>query len=228
MRVILNLVQDLKTMDTNNEVLELLKKVGAVITDSHFVYTSGQHGDAYINKDALYPHTKEVSRIGELFAEKNKDKEIDIVAAPALGGIILETWTAYHLSNIKGKEILGVYTEKTPDKNQIFTRGYDQLVTGKNVLVIEDLANTGGSVKKVVDSVKAIGGNVIAVSVMVNRNPLEVTSDTVGAPLEALSEIQMNTYAEADCPLCKNNVPINTTVGHGKKFVEMKNQMAMS
>lgn len=211
-------------MDTNNEVLELLKKVGAVITDSHFVYTSGLHGDAYINKDALYPHTKEVSRIGELFAEKNKDKEIDVIAAPALGGIILETWTAYHLSRMKGKEILGVYTEKTPEKNQIFTRGYDQLVNGKNVLVIEDLANTGGSVKKVVESVRAVGGNVVAVSVMVNRNPKEVTSETVGGPLQALAEIQMNTYQEADCPLCRNNVPINTNVGHGKKFLESRNQ----
>lgn len=212
-------------MNANNEVLELLKSVGAVITDSHFVYTSGMHGDAYINKDALYPHTKEVSRIGELFAEQNKDKDIDVVAAPALGGIILETWTAYHLSKLKGKEILGVYTEKTPDKNQIFTRGYDQLVKGKNVLVIEDLANTGGSVKKVVESVTAVGGNVVAVSVMVNRNPHDVTSETVGAPLQALAEIQMNTYEEADCPLCKNNVPINTTVGHGKKYLETKGQL---
>src|ERR1700694_4387544 len=103
----------------NNEVLDILKSVGAIITDSHIVYTSGRHGDAYINKDALYPHTKEVSRIGELFAEKYKDKDVDVVAAPALGGIILETWTAYHLSQMKGKEVLGVYTEKTPDKNQV-------------------------------------------------------------------------------------------------------------
>ena len=93
-----------------DEVLALLKKTGAILTDSHFVGTSGKHMATYINKDALYPHTLETSRMGELFAEKNKDVEIDIVAAPALGGIILSTWTAYHLTKLKNKEVLGVYT----------------------------------------------------------------------------------------------------------------------
>ena len=72
-----------------NNVVDILKKVGAVITDSHFVYTSGKHGSVYVNKDAVYPHTRETSRIGQLFAEKFKDADIDVVAAPALGGIIL-------------------------------------------------------------------------------------------------------------------------------------------
>ena len=171
-----------------DNVVDILKKVGAVITDSHFVYTSGKHGSVYVNKDAVYPHTAETSRIGELFAEKFKDVDIDVVAAPALGGIILSQWVAFHLSKLKDKEILGVYTEKTPDKQMIFTRGYDKLVKGKKVLVIEDLTTTGGSVKKVVDTVKAAGGNVVAVCVMVNRDPEHVTSEVVGGPLRTLQK----------------------------------------
>jgi len=205
----------------NNEVLEILKSVGAIITDSHIVYTSGRHGDAYINKDALYPHTKETARIGQLFAEKFKDKYIDVVAAPALGGIILETWTAYHLSQLKGKEVLGVYAEKK-DGDLVFTRGYDKLVAGKNVLVIEDLTTTGGSVKKVVDSVRAAGGNVVNVCVMVNRDVETVTEAVIGAPFSWLASVVMKSYDPADCALCNTNVPINTTVGHGKKFLEEK------
>lgn len=205
-----------------DNVVDILKKVGAVITDSHFVYTSGKHGSVYVNKDAVYPHTAETSRIGELFAEKFKDADIDVVAAPALGGIILSQWVAYHLSKLKGKEILGVYTEKTPDKQMIFTRGYDKLVKGKKVLVIEDLTTTGGSVKKVVDTVKAAGGNVVAVCVMVNRDPEKVTSEVVGGPFSALGVIKASAFDEAVCPLCKENVPINTNVGHGKKYLETK------
>src|SRR5258708_33859616 len=140
----------------NDEVITILKKTKAILADSHFVGTSGRHMPTYINKDALYPHTQETSRICQLFAEKYKDQAIDVVAAPALGGIILSTWTAYHLSQLKKKEVLGVYTEKTPDKNQVFTRGYDKLVKGKNVLIIEDLTTTGGSVKKVVDSIRNV------------------------------------------------------------------------
>lgn len=208
-------------METN-EVIEILKKVGAVITNSHFVYTSGKHGEVYINKDAVYPHTTETSRIGTLFAEKYKDSDIDVVAAPALGGIILSQWTAYHLTRLKGKEVLGVYTEKTPEKNQIFTRGYDTHVKGKKVLVIEDLTTTGGSVRKVVDSVKSAGGDVVAVCVMVNRDPENVNSEVVGAPFSALGVLKAVAYDEIACPLCKSGVQINTDVGHGKKYLQEK------
>lgn len=206
----------------NNEALDLLKQTQAILTDSHFVGTSGRHMATYINKDAMYPHTEATSRMGELFADKNKDLDIDVVVAPALGGIILSTWTAYHLTKLKGKEILGIYTEKTLDKNQVFTRGYDKLITGKNVLVIEDLAQTGGSVKKVVESVKAIGGTVVGVCVMVNKDPENITSELIGAPLSWLAELKTESYEEATCPLCQQGVSINTTVGHGKKYLESK------
>jgi len=206
----------------NDEALELLKSTNAVITDSHIVGTSGRHMAIYINKDALYPHSKETSRMGELFAEKNKDLDVDVVAAPALGGIILSTWTAFHLSALKGKEILGVYTEKDAEKNQVFTRGYDKLVKGKNVLVIEDLTTTGGSVKKVVNSVMGAGGNVVNVCVMVNRDPENINSELIGAPFNSLAVLKAESWEEADCPLCKENVPSNTTVGHGKKYLEAK------
>jgi len=206
----------------NDEVLTILKRTHAIISDSHFVGTSGKHFDTYINKDALYPHPEETSRMGELFAKKNEHLEIDVVAAPALGGIILSTWTAYHLTKLKQKEILGVYTEKDAEKNQVFTRGYDKLVKDKNVLIIEDLTQTGGSVKKVVESVKGVGGKVTGVCVMVNKDPHNITSETIGAPFSALAELEVISYSEDDCPLCKNNVPINTTVGHGKKYLEAK------
>ena len=212
----------MQALSMDNEIVSLLKKTQAILKDGHFVGTSGKHMNVYINKDALYPHTQEVSRIGELFAEKNKDLEIDVVAAPALGGIILSTWTAYHLSKIKKKDILGIYTEKTQDKSQIFTRNYDLLVKGKNVLVIEDIATTGGSVKKVVESVRSAGGNVVGVCVMLNRDPENVTSDKIGAPFSSLASIKAESWDEKDCPLCKKNIPINTDVGHGKKFLNLK------
>jgi orotate phosphoribosyltransferase len=206
----------------DNRALELLKKTGAILPNDHFVGTSGLHFDTYINKDALYPHTEETSEMGKLFAEKNKDIDIDIVAAPAMGGIILSTWTAYHLTQLKNKEVLGIYTEKDADKNQVFTRGYDAYVKDKNVLIVEDLTTTGGSVKKVVNTVRKAGGNVVQVCVMVNKDPENVTSEMMGAPFSSLAVLKVDTYEAEDCPLCKKNIPINITVGHGKKFLETK------
>ncbi len=207
-----------------DNVVEILKKVGAIITDDHFVYTSGKHGSVYINKDALYPHTEETSQVGMLFAKKVEALDIDVVG-PALGGIILSTWTAYHLSSLKHKEILGVYTEKDENKNQIFTRNYDKLIKDKNILVIEDLTTTGGSVKKVVDTVRNAGGTVVAVCTMVNRDPKNVTSDFIGAPFMSLGIVPAEAWDETKCPLCKEGKPINTTVGHGKKYLEAKKKI---
>jgi len=95
-----------------SDVISILKKVQAVLTDGHFVYTSGKHGSIYVNKDAVYPHTAEASKIGKLFAEKFQNKNVDVVAGPAVGGTILSQWTAHHLSKLQKKEVLSVYTRK--------------------------------------------------------------------------------------------------------------------
>ena len=102
-------------MDIEKEVLEILKRTEAVITDSHIVGTSGRHMSVYINKDAIYPHTQETFELCRLFAEKVKDLEIEAVVGPVIGGVILSQLVAYHLSILKNKDILGLYAEKTPE-----------------------------------------------------------------------------------------------------------------
>jgi orotate phosphoribosyltransferase len=203
-----------------NEVIEILKRVGAVLTNDHFVGTSGLHFDAYVNKDFLYPHTKETCLICKLYAEKYKDKNIEVVVGPALGGIILSQWVAYHLSDFSGKEVLGVYTEKSPENGQVFKRGYESYVKGKRVLIVEDNTVTGGSVMKVIDAVKNAGGEIIGVCVMVNRDTEKVNDKTLGVPFDSLAELPVVTYSAEECPLCKSGIPINKKVGHGKKFLE--------
>lgn len=211
------------------DVIKILKKIGGYITNSHIVYTSGKHGSVYINKDALYPHTQETAKIGKMFAEKFKNLDIDVVVAPAVGGTILSQWTAYYLSKLKKKEVLGTYTEKdkgttasAAESQQLFRRGYNKFVKNKKVLVLEDLTTTGMSVKKTVETVRTAGGKVVAVCVMVNRDPKNVTSKLVGAPFSSLGIFKAEAYEEKACPLCKANVPINTSVGHGKEYLARK------
>ena len=209
-----------------SKILDLLKQCGAVITGGHFVLTSGKHASIYINKDALYPHTELTSQVCAEFAGKVKELPIDSVVGPALGGIILSQWTAHHLSKMKGKEVFAVYTEKTPDGGQAFTRGYDKFIAGKNVLVVEDLTTTGESAKKVAEAVGRAGGKVAAVCVMVNRNPDEVNERYFGALFFPLDTLKVEAYDESNCPMCRDGVPVNTTVGHGKKYMAKKNDPA--
>ena len=203
-------------------ILDLLKQTGALLIDGHYVYTSGKHGPVYINKDLLYTHTEKASEVGKAFAEKVQDLAIDVVAAPALGGIILSQWTAYHLSKIKGHEVLSVYTEKSSEGGQNFTRGYERFINSKNVFVVEDMTSTGGSVKRVVRSVREAGGNVLMTGVMVDRSPDGMSEQVIGSPFFALGRFPVQLYEERGCVLCKENVPINTDAGHGKEYLKLK------
>jgi len=206
-----------------NEVIEILTRVGAVLAKDHFVGTSGLHFDTYVNKDFLYPHTKDVSEICVIIAEKFKDSNIDVVVGPALGGIILSQWVAHHLSNICGREILSIYTEKDAEKDQIFTRGYDSYVKGRKILLVEDIVTTGGSVLKSTKSIRSAGGEVVSACALVNKNK-DIKDNIEGVPFFALSEFFIETYEAKDCVMCKNGVSVNTTFGHGKKFLESKNK----
>lgn len=208
--------------DFSQQTLDILKRVGAIITDSHIVLTSGRHSDFYVNKDVVYAFPEEVSEICRLMATRFQNESIDVVVGPAMGGVLLAQWTAYHLSKLKGHVVNGVFTDKDAESNQVFKRGYDKFVKGKNVLIVEDLTTTGGSVRKTVDSVKNAGGNVVAVSIIGNRRPDRVTSDVVGAPLFPLVTMQTKDYEEQECIWCKEGRPINTSVGHGKEYLEHK------
>jgi len=204
------------------EVLQVLGKVGAVITDSHIVYTSGLHGTAYVNKDAVYPHTAETSHLCRAIAERFADANVQVVIAPAIGGVILSQWTAHHLSEMSGHEVFGVYAEKSGDDAFVIKRGYDKLVAGKNVLVVEDVLTTGGSAKKVIIATREIGGNVIGLGVLCNRGGI-TPQDVADVPkLTSLTDVKLDAWDEATCPLCKQNVPVNTDVGKGREFVARK------
>lgn len=190
----------------------ILAETQAILTDSHVVYTSGRHGRAYVNKDAVYPHTVKVAELCRLMADAVGPRGVEVVCGPATGGIILAQWTAHHLG------ALAVYAEKDADGGMVLKRGYDRVAAGRRVLVVEDVVNTGGSLRETVDAVRAAGGTVVAAAALCNRGG--VTADAVGAPdLVALVHLALDSWPAADCPLCRDRVPINTDVGKGREFL---------
>lgn len=229
--------------------MQTLAKVGAIITDSHIVYASGKHGAVYINKDAIYPNIKETSDLCRAIAEQFADDGIEVVIAPAIGGVILSQWTAYHLSEIIGREVLAVYAEKSdsigsplyyicfglrilwkgcpqlgraPEEYFVIKRGYDKLIVGKKVLAVEDILTTGGSAKKVIEATRALGGNIVGLGVLCNRGGI-TPQDVANPPkLFALVNIKLDAWDEAECPLCAKNIPINTNVGKDREYLTRK------
>lgn len=208
-------------MKREEKVKKILAKANAVLTDGHFVYVSAKHGDKYINKDAIYPHTKLVRELTKMWAEDFKKSGVEVVVGPAMGGVILSHDTAAELSKILKKDIPGVYAEKDGEGGFTFTRGYDAFVKGKNVLVVEDILTTGGSVKKVIQMTKKAGGKVVGLGVIANRG--NVKAKDIGVKkINALINLEFNAMEAKDCALCKNKIPVNTNVGKGKLFLAGK------
>lgn len=201
----------------DREVKQIFADTQAVVTDSHFLYTSGKHGDKYINKDAVYPHVREIDRLCYFIARHFADADIDTVVAPALGGITLSQRIASHLSSLKKKEIFSVMAEKDETKNFIISRGQNKYITDKKVLLAEDILTTGGSIKNVGDLVKQMGGQIVGVGALCNRG--NVTNEQIGVDCElyALLNVSFASYYPDDCPLCKKGVPFDTRLGKTKK-----------
>ncbi len=204
-----------------SEVLDVLERVGA-FRAGHFVFTSGRHGDKYINKDAIYPFTKETSLLCEAMAQLFIDTKADAVIGPAVGAAILSQWVAFHLSALTGKEVAAVYADKDGEGGFVIRRGYDRIVAGKDCIVVEDLLTTGGSVKKTIEAAHKVGAKIVGVTAICNRG--DVTADMIGNPpnFKPLLNVNLESWESKDCPMCARGVPVATDVGHGKEFLAKK------
>ncbi|MFP4437636.1 MAG: phosphoribosyltransferase family protein [Chloroflexaceae bacterium] len=202
------------------EIRAILEQVDAIITGSHLVYTSGRHGSSYVNKDALYPHTAATRQVCAAIAVHFRDADVEVVAGPTVGGVIMAQWVAHHLSELTCRSVLAVYAEESgaQEKRRIFRRGYDELIAGKRVLVVEDVLTTGGSARQVVDAVRDAGGQVVGLGALCNRGGLTAAALDVPA-FVALVTVPLESWDAAECPLCRAGVPINTRVGKGAAFL---------
>lgn len=204
------------------DVLSLLQRHGA-LRRGHFVGTSGRHLDTYVNKDAVYPHPWDLDLLVSHLAVRvamlggGAPVPIEAVVGPETGGIVL----ANRLAALIGNWVLAAWAGRNADGSFTLRRGYDRLVAGRNVVVVDDVVTTGGSVRAVVEAVRAAEGNVVGVAALVNRGG--VTAGLLGVPrLVTLADLDLASWDEAECPLCRDGVPVDTEVGKSREFLEQK------
>jgi orotate phosphoribosyltransferase len=199
----------------------ILRDSGALLEGDHFVYISGQHGSGWIDKDAVYPFTERTSVLGRLIAEQVRGRGIEVVCGPATGGLILAQWVAHHLGAIA---VFGEHADDDavaqPGDRRTFElrRGYDRLVHGRQVLVVDDVVNTGFSIRGTVEAVRADGGDVSIAAAVCNRGSL--TAADIGVKmLTELATITLDSWPKEECPLCRDGIPVNTAYAHGADYV---------
>jgi orotate phosphoribosyltransferase len=204
-------------MPTQDEMLALFQRAGAIIPGGHFLYASGRHGHTYVNKDAIYPHTGIIRPLCSIMAKAFFNDAVEVVVGPEKGGIILSQWVTYALNfgRLDGPEVLAAYAEKE-GAGFVLRRGYEKLVPGKRVLVVEDILTTGGSVLKVVNLIRSLGGEVIGVAALCNRGG--VTPEDIGNVPKLFScvSITLDSWTATECPMCAQGTPFNTDLGKGK------------
>ncbi len=190
---------------TQEEVKELLVKTNAIM-NGHFVLTSGLHSPHYVEKFNVLQHPKYTEQLCKAMAEKFKDSQIETVVGPMTGGILLAHETGKALGT------RAIFTERVNGK-MTFRRGF-ALHKGERCLIVEDIVTTGGSIREVIDVVKAAGGIPVAVSMLVDRSGGKATFEDV--PSTALLNMDVETYEPSTCPLCQKGMPLTKRGSTGK------------
>ena len=178
------------------EVEALFRDSGAFL-EGHFVLASGRHSERYLEKFQVLQWPRRTERLCAAIADEAREAHIDAVAGPTTGGIILAHEVARQLG------VRAIYAEHAQGgKGREFRRGFT-ITPGERVLVVDDIMTTGGSAQETVDAVRAAGGNVVGVSVLVRRS-----DGKVDVPLHALWEVNMVTFDPAECPKCRAAIPV--------------------
>lgn len=178
------------------EIMEVLEKRGAVLR-GHFELSSGRHSNMFVQKFRVLEDPRLAQRFGESIAELF-DKRFDVVAAPAVGAVVLGFATAL------AADARSVFAERV-DGHMVLRRGF-QIGHLERVLVVEDVVTTGGSAREVVDLVKQAGGEAVGVGALLDRaDPSRDDAGALGAPLRSLVKLQVDSWSPEDCPLCAAN-----------------------
>ena len=180
---------------TKDEAINIFKDSGAILS-GHFLLTSGRHSDTYMQCAKLFVYPNKAQKLCAALCDKLKDKKIDLVASPAVGGIIMGYEVARQLN------VPNVFFERE-NGEMVLRRGFE-IKKGANVLVVEDVVTTGGSVKEVIAKVKEMGANVVAVSSIVDRSNGKVD---FGVDFVNVLSLDVMSYEPEECPLCKQGIP---------------------
>jgi orotate phosphoribosyltransferase len=186
---------------TTAEAWDLLEARGALLR-GHFQFSSGRHGELYIEKfrvlqwpDVTEPLCRQIA--GHFRGRTN------VVAGPTTGGVILAYETARHLG------LRAIIAERKEDDSEEreFRRGFE-LGPGDRVLVVDDVLTTGGAIREVARAVVARGAEVAGVGVLVDRTGGKVD---FGVPFFACLDVPAASWEAGECRLCREGVPLVVT-----------------
>ena len=214
-----------------NQVIETFKRTGALL-EGHFILSSGLHSSIYLQCAIALESTTVAMDFGAAIAEHFNNQQIETVASPAIGGIVIGYEVARQLGapgrtampgcvsharpsrgacprrplSLDGfaprPPMLGESTEREEGRMTL-RRGFT-VHAGEQVLVVEDVITTGGSTRGTIEALFRAGARVVAAASIINRSGGKAD---VGVPLVSLASLDVPAVNPSACNLCKRGEP---------------------
>ncbi len=180
----------------SEDVIEKFRNTGALL-EGHFVLSSGLHSAVYLQCALVLQHPREAATFGAEIAERFRAENIQTVASPAIGGLII----GHEVARALGARF--IWTERQ-DGQMVLRRGFN-VSADERVLVVEDVVTTGGSTRETIAALQANGAKVIAAASIIDRSSGKAD---VGVPRIALATLDVPSVDPGVCEACKRGEPV--------------------
>ncbi|MDC0046944.1 orotate phosphoribosyltransferase [Candidatus Pelagibacter sp.] len=194
-------------MLSHKKSLDILKKTNALL-EGHFILSSGLHSSKYIQCAKLLSFPSSAEKICKSLASQIKKKynKIDLILAPAMGGIII----GYEIGRLLKKET--IFCERVNGKFTL-RRGFS-INKGSNVLIIEDVITTGKSSLECVKLIKKANAKLLGFASIIDRS----SKKSLKIKSKIISHLKINVpvYNLKQLPKKLKSVPITTP---GSRFI---------
>lgn len=206
-------------ISTNKKENKMIKEFEYynIVKSGHFLLTSGRHSNEYVNKDAIYCIPELflfiISKIYTTILNNFHTDDFDVITGPAIAGAILAAPVALKLNKIFVYPEKAIHSEFAEDPNNgvvdtkimNFNRGYDKILKGKRIIIVEDIITTGGSIQMTADAIHLCDGKVVGIVAIWNREEWKAPNEI---KLISLINKTISSYFPNDCPYCQNGIPL--------------------
>lgn len=174
------------------QIMKEFEKAEAILK-GHFILSSGLRSDTYLQCARVMMSPKRGARLCAALASKVRETlggtAIDLVVAPAMGGVIV----GYELA--RQLDVPSVFCERV-DGEFALRRGFD-IEDGAKILLVEDVVTTGKSSLETVTCIQGFGGEVVAEAALVDRSN---GTHQLPFPLISLLSVEVTTYQPDQIP----------------------------
>jgi len=175
----------------SEQIVEHFRQTNALL-EGHFILSSGLHSPKYLQCALALQYPLDAAKFGRAIAQHFVNANIETVASPAIGGLVIGYAVAQALN------VRFIWTERQNGEMTV-RRGFS-VKENERILVVEDVITTGGSTRECITALESRGAHITNAASIIDRSG---GAADVGVPRIALVSLEIPSYKTEECPLCK-------------------------